>query len=1073
MPAQDFIIQTKINLPKLKGKILLRPKTLDVLDDNLDKKLTIICADAGYGKTTLLIQFCQELEKPFTYYSIGPSDNDLVIFFSYIVAGIKKKLPRFGEGVKKILPRTRDTDILVGTIINEFVENCKTDLYLILDDYHFIQHNWEITRAIEYLLEHAPANLHLIIASRVMPPINLTHYRSKQDLLHLEKKDLKFTAKEIATLLKEVYDLKIPDEEISRIEYHSEGWITAIQLILQKIHITGDVKAKETLNGYIASGEDIYSYFASEVFEHQTTEIQKFLMHTSILDYLSPEACNHLLNTIDTSKLLANLEMKNLFVSKIGNQYKYHHLFQDFLFSRLKNQYPGDKIKELHNRVGHFYLTNQDYQSACHHFLHAENYGLTVKILDKKYEYWLNTGKLTNFINLVDRFPVTVIELYPALQLKKTKFLAYLTKIEPAVKTLKSIITRRSGPKDRRLRTEALHQMARLDLIRQDVSKVKHFLDQAWRLVSKRDKRQVIDLMISYGDYYRSLGILSKSEAYLNEARKALKKTKDPGLDIKTLKSLISLCWAKFEFKKAAQLFDEMFSRHDPDQMIFEFGSSFSNAAAVAIQNLDFDKALLNLDRAEKFAKKFNIITLHRSQLFTRADLYFFKGEYPRALEYYQKGLEVNRKIKNLLIEHTGTISTCWTYLRMGKLDRCTALLKNMESAILKTANQIVIIQYHLLKGKIETLRHDFNAAAKHFNVGLQESRKNNLNYLEMFIYYEMTRMHIAQHDLAQAEKSLYRALTIAKNNGYDTTLIFEGRHDLSVIEFGLENNIVGDYLQNILNRVNTTEAKYLINKINISQGMYDVACYLLGEFAIKDRQGSLLDPPWRSQKAKSILAYLIINRTNGSSKDALIDNFWPDKKLDEAAHSLQVEISWLRNFLKDISQTEIPAKSLIIYKNQRYHLDTNLMVKIDIEEFETLINEAETKEPTNIPSSLNLYEKALKLYRGDFCSDIAEEWTDNFRLHYKELLLKVLIRSGEICLAHRDYKKSLEFYQKALKYDGYNEKIHAAIMRCYLKLNDRKSVQEQYEELLKNLNSIGISNPSPEVTEIYKVSMK
>jgi len=222
MPRRKLILQTKLEPPQIKGRILRRERLLNLVKDNLDKKLILICAAAGYGKTTLLAQLCEELDKTYVFYDIDAKDNDIATFFGYLVAGIGKCSPRFGKRVKSIISQTRDIDIVVGTFINEFVENIKDNFYIILDDYHHLQKNKEITRSLDYLLRHLPINLHLIIASRATPPFNLSYYSAKQDLLLVEKDHLQFDIQEIQALLKNVYGLRISQEDINRIKNLSD-----------------------------------------------------------------------------------------------------------------------------------------------------------------------------------------------------------------------------------------------------------------------------------------------------------------------------------------------------------------------------------------------------------------------------------------------------------------------------------------------------------------------------------------------------------------------------------------------------------------------------------------------------------------------------------------------------------------------------------------------------------------------------------------------------------------------------------------------------------------------------------
>ncbi len=451
-------MQTKLQPPQVKGKVLRRERLLNLLKENLDKKLILICADAGYGKTTLLAQLCSEIDKPFMFYDLDTSDNDLATFFNYLVSGMQRHYPEFGQRTEGIIPQTRNIEILVGTFINEFVEHCRflsspltgedkgggeksPHFYIILDDYHHLQQNKEIGNALDYLLRHIPPNLHLIISSRPTPSLNLAYYLAKQELFKLEKEQLQFNIKEIQTLLKEVYGLKVPDSEIGRIEKHSEGWITAIQLILQKIGETGEDRAKETLNGYIASGEEIFNYFAREVFESQPKEIQEFLMKTSILDWIDADLCNSILASHNSAKILSYLQEENLFISLNQNVYSYHHLWKQFLRINLERQFDKRFIRNLHMKAAQYFKNKQELSLTFEHLILSESFDAAARFLQSNSKNLMKDGRLSAFIDFVEQIPLNLLYCkYPTILLSKAEILLLHGKIPSAKKIFEDLI---------------------------------------------------------------------------------------------------------------------------------------------------------------------------------------------------------------------------------------------------------------------------------------------------------------------------------------------------------------------------------------------------------------------------------------------------------------------------------------------------------------------------------------------------------------------------------------------------------------------------------------------------------
>ncbi len=1073
MAKTDMILQTKLQPPRIKEKILLRERLLDLLEDNLERKFILISADAGYGKTTLLAQLCSELKSPFIFYHVTNSDNDLISFFRYISSGMGRIYPGFGQKIKEVIPQTRNIEIIVGTFINEFVAKVKKEFFIILDDYHHIQHNREIANALDYLLRHAPDNFHLVISSRTTPALNLDYYLASQDLYRLEKEQLRFNSEELKTLLKDVYNLKIHDELIFTIEKHSEGWITAIQLILQKIYAMGDKGASDTLNNYLTSGEDIFNYFAREVFEGRPKRIRDFLMHTAILDYLSPEVCDYLLGIKNSERVLRYLEIEHIFISKINDKYKHHPLFHDFLIKRLMVYYPSKKIKRLYYKLANYFLKRGDYATAVSNFIQAEDYPRAAFILEKYFLNWRYAGEYVAFNNLVGRFPETVLEKFPGLLLKKARLLGYLGKVDVAFKVIKPVVKKLQKLYGRKILAEAYFIMGSLYLHLAESCKALNYYKRAGRLTKPNEVQRKIEIFIGMANSHRLRGHYEKTESYLSEALVNARRIHDFNLEVQVLKSLAYLYWAKYNYQKAEELFAEIIARLAGESLHFELGRIYVDAAMVALYNYNLESAERYLEQAKKFAEDFNDCWLNIYQIFARGDLYFSKREYAKALECYQRVQELCREPTEKLFGLAILLSISLTYLMMGKISACQENLKSLERNVRATSYPSYFIQYCIVKGKIENIHKNFPQAFKYFKKAMAISRKRQQPYLEMEICYEMARTHLSNHAPKRARIFLNRSLTIGRANGYDAYFICEGLNDLTLIEFGIKNELNPDYLTKILGRMNSGEARKLLNEINMVKGNYDFNCRLFGDVEIRNNQQQIIEPHWRTKKGKSLFVFMVTNDSKGCPRDLLIETFWPDKKASAAAHSLQVEISSLRNMLREITGNKLDAKNAIRYQNQKYFLSPELVIKNDILSFEELVKKARGLEAIDLLKSRQLLEQALKVYRGDFCSDIVDKWAEDRRIYYKEMRIKILKKLGELCYKEKNFRKSLEYYLPALGFDRYDETIYLGIMRCYNAIGDRDNIQKYYQLLIKTLQQMNITTPAPETLKIYQDSLK
>ncbi len=1073
MAQVELILQTKLQPPRTKGKILRRDRLLNYLKDNLDNKLILICADAGYGKTTLLAQLCEDLQEPYVFYDLDAKDNDITTFFSYLTNGIRKHIPHFGERVMSTLSQTRDIEVVVGTFINEFIENIKGDFYIILDDYHHLQYNRKIAQALDYFLRHLPTNLHFIISSRSTPPINVSYYATKQELFKIEKEQLRFDTEEIHALLKDVYGLRIPPTEIARIAELSEGWITVLQLILQKICRSGEETAQETLNRYISSDEDIFNYFAREVFEHQPKTIQDFLMKTSILEYLNPKICNYLLNIRRSQKIISRLETEHIFISKTGDNFKYHHVFQEFLFERLKSSFPSRVIRTLHYKTGSHFLAAGSYSLGVKHFICAESYSKAANILWKKYHHWIKQAEFAAYVQLVDLFPDSVIENYPYLLLKKSFALIGLERAPQTQKFIDSALKKFRITNDTSGLAEALTLKGQVYFAQMQPRKALYYIKKAYKLIWRKDSKQKADILMRMASVYRELGWFEKSRLNLEEALKILQKYKDRQLEESLLRRLALLHFTMSHFKEADKLFMEIFSKFGDQICDLSFAYMYGNVAAIAIDDGNVSKALEYHTRAENIGHRYNDTWLSNYLIYLKGEIYAFLNDYQTAVELFNKALNLSKEGLKILDTYI-LIEMIDMYVRIGKINQARDALVKLGPLIplLQETPQMYIL-YQRVKGKLETAEGKFAQALDSFNHGLRSAKRIHQVYQSMRIYYELSRHYLAREEIQHALSYFRKCLTIARKHAYDGFITMEARGDIKLFQQALDNNLMPEYILYIIEKTESEEADDILKQVSIKRGVYDLACSFFGTLQVKDGLGQVIRPSWRTNKTKALFIFLVTNHQKGYTRDQLIDTFWPHKGAREAAHSLQVEISSLRRLLKAILKSDLDTKNVILYKNKNYVINPRFSIMTDVQEFEDLMKKAEASELTFKSQSNELYLRALELYRGDFCSDMMDGWFDEMRLYYRELVMKTLKKLGTMYYENSKYKKSLEYFREASKINQYDESIHLGLMRCYAALKDRDSVQKQYQILVKVLKKVGVSHPSPETLHIYQESLK
>ncbi len=371
------VLATKLYIPPARPKAISRPRLVERLTEGLHRKLTLICAPAGFGKTTLASAWVASCGPPVAWLSLDEGDNDLTRFLTHLVAALQTIAPSTGEEVSRLLqsPQPPSVETILTALLNE-ITTIRDKFVLVLDDYHVIEAK-PVDQALNFLIEHLPPQMHLVIATREDPQLPLARLRARDQLTELRVTDLRFTPSEAAGFLNHAMDLDLSAEDIDALETRTEGWIAGLQLAALSMQghkdVTGFIKS------FTGSSRFIIDYLAEEVLEHQSEEVRAFLLRTSILERMCAPLCDAVLNPdseaappgpqelISSQVMLEKLERSNLFIVPLDNErrwYRYHHLFADLLRQRLRlraaSAAQGEKesVAELHIRASKWYEDN-------------------------------------------------------------------------------------------------------------------------------------------------------------------------------------------------------------------------------------------------------------------------------------------------------------------------------------------------------------------------------------------------------------------------------------------------------------------------------------------------------------------------------------------------------------------------------------------------------------------------------------------------------------------------------------------------------------------------------------------
>jgi LuxR family maltose regulon positive regulatory protein len=433
------LLTTKLNIPPLRRSLVTRPRLLECLNRGLRRSLILVSAPAGFGKTTLLVEWIQNLEKQalasgdppakVAWLSLDASEDDPARFAAYLTAAIQLAVAgsdQVGTDSPEVArPMTLEPH-MVG-LINQVAQQPHTFL-LVLDDYHLIT-SQVVHNALAFLVEHLPENLHLAIATRGDPPLPLARLRARGQLAEVRQADLRFTAGEVAAFLNDVADLSLSLEDVAALEARTEGWIAGLQMA--SLAIRGrETPVHQTRSSFVqafsGSHRFILDYLMEEVLNQQPPALQEFLLRTSILDRLSGPLCDALLvPTRDpqvevqppSQQVLEHLESATLFIVPLDDErrwYRYHRLFSDLLRKRL-HQASGELEPDLHRRASEWFEAQGLATESIEHALSAADFNRAAALIEASVEATFMRSEITTFLRWVERLPEGLVRMQPTL----------------------------------------------------------------------------------------------------------------------------------------------------------------------------------------------------------------------------------------------------------------------------------------------------------------------------------------------------------------------------------------------------------------------------------------------------------------------------------------------------------------------------------------------------------------------------------------------------------------------------------------------------------------------------------
>jgi LuxR family transcriptional regulator, maltose regulon positive regulatory protein len=429
------LIATKFNIPSQRSDLVLRARLRGMLEEGASHPLTLISAPPGFGKTMLAAQWARtQVNYQVGWLSLDEADSQPTAFWRYMIGALQHCCPGLAETAQIMLTVSKPPPIetILATLINE-IASFDRALLLVLDDYHLVQ-NPEVHKALIFLLDHLPENLHIFILTREDPPLNLARRRARGQMMEIRAVELRFDTGETISFLHSM-ELVLTPEQIATLERRTEGWIAGLQMAA--LSLRGQ-DPQEFFQSFMGDDRYISDYLIEEVLERQTKPVRDFLLRTSILERMNGPLCDAILKdmgkgigdephllpptpySLSSSSTLEYLDKSNLFLIPLDNRrewYRYHHLFADLLRQRLKESLPPEAIGNLHRAASRWCEEHGEVYAAIQHARQIPDEMQVAALLKKFSNLFFIQGELPQLVDFANGLPADIQEIHPDLNM--------------------------------------------------------------------------------------------------------------------------------------------------------------------------------------------------------------------------------------------------------------------------------------------------------------------------------------------------------------------------------------------------------------------------------------------------------------------------------------------------------------------------------------------------------------------------------------------------------------------------------------------------------------------------------
>ncbi|MBN2118447.1 MAG: tetratricopeptide repeat protein [Anaerolineales bacterium] len=1068
------ISRIKVHIPHRRRELITRTRLIDAIYEQLEKRLLLIVAPAGYGKTSLLADLAQQSELPVSWLSLDALDQDPQRFLRYLIAAITERFPGFGRdslaALESMTSIEQDEERLLVAITNEINAQINEHFILILDDYHLVSGVAFINHVISRFLQLTGEHVHLILSTRNLPNLpDAPLMIARNQVGGLSFEELSFCPEEIQQLFQQNNGMLLSWQDAETLVKETEGWIAAI-------HLTNGHPGTLPQLHPLESTRELFDFFSKEVLLRQPEQVRRFMLMTSVFDAFDVSLCERVLEPLvegqhfDWPVLFETVRTGNLFSAPIdsaGRWMRYHHLFQHFLRSQLQYEQPA-LAWHIQQNLARAYEGQQDWEAALDVYARLDDYENQARLLTHTSMIFVLAGRILTLANWLDKLPGDVVSSHPALVSLLGTVHATRGDNRQALELfdLAESKLRESGNEVEWTttlvrRAEVCRQLGNYDRAQKDV-------EQILELTKGSPLR---DMQYTFSEALRIKGLVLFALGHMKESltwlQEALRACQSFGIknNVPILQTDLGVVHRRLgEPEITAQYYASALQAWENAGNTGWKARLLNNLGMLYHMTGRLEEAYPLLQDALKTSEQSGYARTQTNVLISLGDLLADLSDYAAAYSYYDSALTLASSLGHSLY-------IFYASLGQARLQR----LKGNHLLAIEELRRAELSQVTL--GIFERAIFDFELGCCWLDANKLELCMDMLresialfgqggNQMEQAVAQLWLEIASSVQNPDEAASRL-RDLLPARRDWEKPTpqMIHAGRAGRWLKKRGsplLKDPVLKLFFEQA-ERIRESLPALCRKLRNINEKFPPVSPRLeitsFGDLEVRHNQQVVELSDWQTREARDLFLFLLQSPALTKEQIALV--FWPDISPARLKVRFKINIYRIRQAI---------GQDAIVFEDDRYRFNRAINYSWDREEFDRLFEKLHQDLARS--EKRKLLEQAVALLRGDYLADLDADWAVLDRLRYQETYRYIMLELAAHYLGDGQAHNCLNTARRVLLSDPLLESAHRLIIQAYASLHDPANMTLQYRQYQQSLaNELGLE-PSLEISTLYEQLM-